>query len=67
MRSKVPMEVGAGKRRVAFSCHCVSLLMEPTYAAMVRIATWQEMLAERPEKQDTNIIVLGDNDVLYGH
>jgi hypothetical protein len=34
---------------------------------MVRIATWQEMLAGRPEKQNTNIIVLGDNGVLYGH
>jgi hypothetical protein len=41
--------------------------MEPTYAARVRIATWQEMLAGRPEKQNTNIIVLGDNGVLYGH
>jgi predicted RNA-binding Zn-ribbon protein involved in translation (DUF1610 family) len=67
MRSKVPMEVGAGRRHVAFSCHCLSLLMEPTYAARVRIATWQEMLAGRPEKQNTNIIVLGDNGVLYGH
>jgi len=67
MRSKVPMEVGAGKRHVAFSCHCLSLLMEPTYAARVRIATWQEMLAGRPEKQNTSIIVLGDNRVLYGH
>jgi predicted RNA-binding Zn-ribbon protein involved in translation (DUF1610 family) len=67
MRSKVPMEVGAGKRNVAFSCHCLSLLMEPAYAARVRIATWQEMLAGRPEKQNTSIIVLGDNRVLYGH
>src|SRR5271163_2420089 len=41
--------------------------MEPTYAAGVRISTWQEMLAGRPEKQNTNIIVLGDNGVLYGH
>jgi hypothetical protein len=67
MRSKCPLPVGAGKRQVAFSCFCKSLLIDPQFVHGIRLGSWQMLGKDQPERFATNIVVMDEDCVLYGH
>jgi hypothetical protein len=65
LRTKTGIDHGAGKRRVAFSCHCLSMSIESKYAFGVGPTRWAEMVSNR--NQNTDIVVYEiDGALLYG-
>jgi hypothetical protein len=65
MRTKTGIDHGAGKRLVAFSCHCFSLSIEIKAAFAVNFDHWQKSVAKHD--QSTNIVVSDEHGVIYGH
>jgi hypothetical protein len=66
MRTKTGIDHGAGKRQIAFSCHCMSMSVESKYAYEIGLTRWTEMVGKRD--QNTDIVVYDtDGALLYGH
>jgi hypothetical protein len=66
LRTKVPIPVGAGKKQLAFSCHCLSVMIEPGFGRRVNPEHWRSALGDT-NKEAGNIVLLDEQGILYGH
>jgi hypothetical protein len=65
LHTKVPIPVGAGRKELVFSCHCISVLIAPKFGRHVNREHWLSALGDT--NKAGNVVLLDEHGIIYGH